>query len=138
MRLASTCRLHPDWLPNTPPRPPSSGYGCVLPQESLTLTATFQPPIPGVQFFELCCRTTAGRVFRLEGKACGLVPAVALSHNVVKVCASVGGWLGVGVSDVHRLLSVLHCPPGAAAAALAHAVSCHRRRRQQQRVGGGA
>jgi hypothetical protein len=61
------------------------GYGRVLPHESIKLLAIFQPPIPGVQYFDLVCRTLAGRVFRLEGKANGLQPGVSLSHNIIKV-----------------------------------------------------
>lgn len=57
----------------------------MLPHESIKLLATFQPPIPGVQYFDLTCRTLAGRLFRLEGKADGLQPDVSLSHNVIKV-----------------------------------------------------
>jgi hypothetical protein len=61
----------------------------VLPRESVKLLATFQPPIPGVQYFELNCRTLAGRLFRLEGRAEGLQPDVSLSHNVIKVSLSI-------------------------------------------------
>lgn len=63
----------------------AAGYGRVLPHESVKLLATFQPPIPGVQYFELTCRTLAGRQFRLEGRAEGLQPNVSLSHSVIKV-----------------------------------------------------
>lgn len=49
------------------------------------LLATFQPPIPGVQYFDMCCRTLSGRVFKLEGKCDGLQPDVSLSHNVIMV-----------------------------------------------------
>jgi len=62
------------------------GYGRVLPKETIRLLATFQPPIPGVQYFDLCCRTLSGRVFKLEGKCDGLQPDVSLSHNVIMVC----------------------------------------------------
>lgn len=61
----------------------------MLPHESVKLLATFQPPIPGVQYFELTCRTLAGRLFRLQGRAEGLQPDVSLSHNVIKVRLSV-------------------------------------------------
>lgn len=57
----------------------------MLPGETVKLLATFQPPIPGLQFFDLCCRTLTGRLFKLEGKCDGLQPDVTLSHNVVKV-----------------------------------------------------
>ena len=57
----------------------------MLPQETVRLLATVQPPISGVQYFDMCCRTLAGRVFKLEGKCDGLQPDVTLSHNVIKV-----------------------------------------------------
>lgn len=57
----------------------------MLPQGSVRLLATFQPPIPGLQYFDLTCKTLAGRVFRLAAKCDGLQPSVTLSHNVVRV-----------------------------------------------------
>lgn len=64
---------------------PNSGYGQVLPGESLQLLVHFQPPISGLQYFGLTCRTLAGRLFKVEGKCEGLELDVALSHNSVKV-----------------------------------------------------
>jgi hypothetical protein len=64
---------------------PGGGYGSVLPGETLKLLMQFQPPIPGVQFFGMACRTLAGRVFKLQGKCEGLQLDVELSHNTIKV-----------------------------------------------------
>jgi hypothetical protein len=64
---------------------PGGGYGSVLPGETLRLLMQFQPPIPGVQFFGMVCRTLAGRVFKLQGKCEGLQLDVELSHNSIKV-----------------------------------------------------
>lgn len=58
----------------------------MLPHQSVKVLATFQPPIPGLQYFDIGCRTLSGRLFRLEGKCDGLQPEVTLSHNVIKVC----------------------------------------------------
>lgn len=87
-----------------------SGYGRVLPHETVKLLATFQPPIPGLQYFDLTCRTLAGRVFRLEGKCDGLQPEVTLSHNVIKASAGrlfrgmCGSWHACYSVSVHRPL----------------------------------
>lgn len=78
----------------------------MLPHQSVKVLATFQPPIPGLQYFDIGCRTLSGRLFRLEGKCDGLQPEVTLSHNVIKVCrcfqwhAGVA-WPGAGTSNVH-------------------------------------
>lgn len=64
---------------------PNEGYGSVLPGESLQLLAKFQPPISGLQYFGVTCRTLAGRVFKVEGKCEGLELDVTLSHNNIKV-----------------------------------------------------
>lgn len=77
--------FHPCNAPLPTCLPLRAGYGRVLPRETVKLLATFQPPIPGMQFFDLTCRTLAGRLFKLEGKCDGLQPDVTLSHNVVKV-----------------------------------------------------
>lgn len=57
----------------------------MLPHQSVKVLATFQPPIPGLQYFDVGCKTLSGRVFKLEGKCEGLQPEVTLSHNVIKV-----------------------------------------------------
>eukprot|EP00775_Hariotina_reticulata_P005135 gene5135-5375_t len=67
---------------------PSQGYGRILPGERLLLAVKCQPLIPGLQFFGLNCKTTAGRTFRVEGKVEGLEPEVTLSHNVIKFPAT--------------------------------------------------
>jgi len=64
---------------------PSHGYGKVLPGERRQLAVQCQPLLPGLQFFELTCKTTAGRTFCIEGKVEGLQPELTLSHNVIKV-----------------------------------------------------
>jgi hypothetical protein len=99
-----------------------AGYGRVLPHETVKLLATFQPPIPGLQYFDLTCRTLAGRVFRLEGKCDGLQPEFTLSHNMIKASArrhflvlpQQGSWhmqasSSVGMHVLVNWLGGLHC-----------------------------
>eukprot|EP00879_Flechtneria_rotunda_P032577 GHRR01035808.1.p1 GENE.GHRR01035808.1~~GHRR01035808.1.p1 ORF type:complete len:242 (+),score=48.44 GHRR01035808.1:111-728(+) len=70
---------------------PNDGYGVVLPGETLQLLARYQPPILGLQYFRLHCRTLAGRMFQIKGKCEGLQLDVTLSHNIIKVGQS--AWL---------------------------------------------
>jgi hypothetical protein len=81
-RLFTSCALHSLYVC----RGCAAGYGRVLPHQSVKVLATFQPPIPGLQYFDIGCRTLSGRLFKLEGKCDGLQPEVTLSHNVIKVC----------------------------------------------------
>ncbi|WIA22675.1 hypothetical protein OEZ85_001086 [Tetradesmus obliquus] len=70
---------------------PGGGYGSVLPGETLQLLMRFQPPIPGLQFLSMACRTLAGRVFKLQGKCEGLQLELELSHNNIKFPATAVG-----------------------------------------------
>ncbi len=82
---------------------PNDGYGYVLPGETLQRTVSFQPPIAGPQTFSMNARTLAGRSFELPCRACGVAPALSLSHNRLRMAATaVGDSSSVSVVLVNR------------------------------------
>lgn len=82
---------------------PNDGYGYVLPGETLQRTVSFQPPIAGPQTFSMSARTLAGRSFELPCRACGVAPALSLSHNRLRMAATaVGDSSSVSVVLVNR------------------------------------
>ncbi len=61
-----------------------------VPGESIELVASFQPPIPGPQFFSLTASSLYGRRITIEGKALGVTPIASLTYNQIKVGGTCG------------------------------------------------
>ncbi|EDV24224.1 uncharacterized protein TRIADDRAFT_57490 [Trichoplax adhaerens] len=67
---------------------PGDGFGMLLPFEKLEIDIIFSPQKAGEYSFELTCKTTVDRKFKLPCKAVGVLPPLQLSSNVINFAAT--------------------------------------------------